>query len=116
MSLLDLPRRGYVKTPTRLEFLPRLTKALGGKVRVWLKHDDELAGAAGGNNFLYKVLGVDGVTVAKPGEDIHEALKAAGQRLLEAGRKPYLIPEGCSNPLGAVGYVGYALEIFISDV
>ncbi len=176
MSLLDLPRRGYVKTQTRLEFLPRLTQALGGKVRIWVKHDDELPGAAGGNktrkldflvadalakgadtlvtcgsiqsnharltlswakkegldahlvleapegghydacasgnNLLYKILGVDGVTLAKPDQPIHEALQEAGDALQAAGRKPYLIVEGGSNALGSVGYVGCALEIF----
>lgn len=176
MSLLDLPRRGYVKTPTRLEFLPRLTQALGGKVRIWMKHDDELAGAAGGNktrkldflvadaleqgadtlvtcgsiqsnharltlswakkegldahlvleepqgghydplasgnNLLYKVLGVSGISLVKAGQTANDALAVAASKLKANGRKPYLIPEGGSNPLGSVGYVGCALEIF----
>ena len=32
MNLAQFPRRGYVKTPTPIEFLPNFSKALGGKV------------------------------------------------------------------------------------
>ena len=49
MSLLDLPRRGYVKKPTDLVYLPKLTEALGHKARIWVKRDDLLPGAGGGN-------------------------------------------------------------------
>lgn len=49
MNLTRFPRRGYVVTPTPIEALPRFSKALGGKINVYIKRDDMLPGAAGGN-------------------------------------------------------------------
>ncbi len=49
MHLSKLARRGYVATPTPLEKLDNFSKALGGKVNVYIKRDDLLPGAAGGN-------------------------------------------------------------------
>ena len=49
MNLAQFPRRGYVKHPTPIEFLPRFSEALGGKVKVYIKRDDLLPGCAGGN-------------------------------------------------------------------
>lgn len=49
MNLAKFPRRGYVQSPTPIEFLPRFSKALGGKVNVYIKRDDLLPGCAGGN-------------------------------------------------------------------
>lgn len=43
-----LPRRGYVPSPTRLHPLPRLGEHLGLR-SLWIKRDDELGLAAGGN-------------------------------------------------------------------
>lgn len=49
MNLAQFPRRGYVKEATPIEFLPNFSKALGNKVNVYIKRDDLLPGAAGGN-------------------------------------------------------------------
>ena len=49
MNLAQFPRRGYVKHPTPIEFLPNFSRALGGKVKVYIKRDDLLPGCAGGN-------------------------------------------------------------------
>ena len=49
MNLAQFPRRGYVKQPTPIEFLPNFSKAMGNKVNVYIKRDDLLPGAAGGN-------------------------------------------------------------------
>ena len=49
MNLAKFARRGYVDSPTPIEFLPRLSKALGGKVNIYIKRDDLLPGCAGGN-------------------------------------------------------------------
>ena len=46
MNLAKFPRRGYVTEPTPLEFLPNFTKALGGKVNIYIKRDDILKEAA----------------------------------------------------------------------
>jgi D-cysteine desulfhydrase len=48
MKLFDLPRRTYTEFATPLEPLPRLSKALGGP-EIWIKRDDQLGLAAGGN-------------------------------------------------------------------
>ena len=49
MNLAVFPRRGYVQDPTPLEALPSFSKALGGNVNIYIKRDDLLPGAAGGN-------------------------------------------------------------------
>src|SRR5438105_6614286 len=48
MDLTRFPRRRYTPGPTPLEFLPRFTRALGGP-QVWIKRDDLLGLAPGGN-------------------------------------------------------------------
>ena len=49
MNLAKFPRRGYVTEPTPLEYLSNFTRALGGKVNIYIKRDDLLPGTAGGN-------------------------------------------------------------------
>ena len=49
MNLACFPRRGYVQEATPLEFLPAFSKALDNKVNIWIKRDDLLPGAGGGN-------------------------------------------------------------------
>jgi len=48
MNLAQFPRRRYTEGQTPLEFLPRLTKELGGP-NIWIKRDDMLGLAGGGN-------------------------------------------------------------------
>jgi D-cysteine desulfhydrase len=48
MDLSRFPRRRYTPGPTPLELLPRLTAALGGP-EIWIKRDDLLGLAPGGN-------------------------------------------------------------------
>lgn len=45
------------------------------------------------------------------GEDMNAAMEAHADALREKGCKPYIIPGGGSNPVGALGYVNCALEI-----
>ncbi len=49
MNLTKFPRRNYLQGPTPIEFMPRLTQALGGDVNLYVKRDDLLPGSAGGN-------------------------------------------------------------------
>lgn len=49
MNLAKFSRRGYVTSPTPIEALPSFSKALGGKVNIFIKRDDLLPGCAGGN-------------------------------------------------------------------
>ncbi|MBR4424027.1 MAG: D-cysteine desulfhydrase, partial [Mailhella sp.] len=174
MNLAQFPRRGYVKHPTPIEFLPNFSRALGGKVKVYIKRDDLLPGCAGGNktrkldfsiadalakgadtiitcgavqsnhcrltlawsvhegldchlvleervpgsydpaasgnNLLYHLLGVKSITVVPGGSPMMEEMEKVAARLRGEGRKPYIIPGGASNEIGALGYVACAQE------
>ena len=175
MNLAKFPRRGYVKEPTPIEYLPNLSKALGNKVNVYMKRDDLLPGCAGGNktrkldfaiadalaqgadtvitcgavqsnhcrltlawavhegldchlvleervkgsynpeasgnNFLYHLLGVKSSTVVPGGSPMMEEMEKVAEKLRAQGKKPYIIPGGASNHIGALGYVSCAQEI-----
>lgn len=45
------------------------------------------------------------------GTDMNAAMDDAAQSLRSDGRRPYVIPGGGSNPVGALGYVNCALEL-----
>lgn len=175
MNLAQFPRRGYVKQPTPVEPLPAFSKALGGKVNIWIKRDDTLPGTGGGNktrkldfciadaltkgsdtiitcgavqsnhcrltlawavkegldchlvleervpgsynpqssgnNFLFQVLGVSSVTIVPGGSPMLQEMQKLADKLAAAGRKPYIIPGGASNSIGALGYVQCAQEL-----
>ena len=66
---------------------------------------------ASGNNFLYRLLGVEKITVVPAGTDLTAAMQAEADDLAATGRQGYLIPVGGSNPIGATGYVACAQEI-----
>jgi len=174
MNFTKFPRRQYIQGQTPIEFLPSLTKALGGDVNLYVKRDDLLPGSAGGNktrklefciadaleknadtiitcgaiqsnhcrltlswavkenldchlileervagtynkdasgnNFLYQLLGVKSIEVVPGGTDTTAAMEKKAQTLKEEGKKPYLIPIGASNAIGALGYAACAEE------
>jgi D-cysteine desulfhydrase len=66
-----------------------------------------------GNILLDRFLGAD-IFYVTPEEyqKIDEVFTSIDQRLRKSGRKPYLIPEGGSNALGAFGYVAALEEIY----
>jgi D-cysteine desulfhydrase len=66
---------------------------------------------AGGNNFLFRLMGVEAITVVPAGTNMREAMQAVADELIGAGRKPYIIPGGGSNALGGLGYVACAQEL-----
>ncbi|MDR1828702.1 MAG: D-cysteine desulfhydrase [Methylobacteriaceae bacterium] len=66
---------------------------------------------ASGNNFLYQLLGVDSIKVVEGGSDVDAAMYEVAERLKAAGKKPYIIPGGASNAVGASGYVVFAEEL-----
>ena len=175
MNLAKFPRRGYVKEATPIEYLANFSKALGGKVNIYMKRDDLLPGCAGGNktrkldfsiaaalaqgadtiitcgavqsnhcrltlawavhegldchlvleervpgsynpeasgnNFLYHLLGVKSITVVPGGSPMMEEMEKGAEKLRAEGRKPYIVPGGASNKIGALGYVSCAQEI-----
>jgi D-cysteine desulfhydrase len=66
---------------------------------------------AGGNNFLFRLLGVEKVTVVAGGSDMLAVMQQVADKVAGEGRKAYVIPGGGSTPLGATGYVACAQEI-----
>ena len=174
MNFTKFPRRRYLQGPTPIEFLPTLTKALGNDVKLYIKRDDLLPGAAGGNktrklefcigdalakgadtiitcgavqsnharltaswsakegldchlileervkgsykenasgnNFLFELLGVKSIDVVQGGSDMMAQMNKKADELATAGKKPYIIPGGASNAIGATGYAVCAEE------
>ena len=49
MNYTHFPRRMYITFPTPIEAMPRLSKAMGSEVNLYVKRDDLLPGASGGN-------------------------------------------------------------------
>ncbi len=175
MNLLNFPRRHYTSGPTAIEFLPNITRFLGGP-NIYIKRDDQLGLTSGGNktrklefvigdalskgadtvittgavqsnhcrltlaaavkeglkchllieervensysphalgnNFLFRLLGADSVTLATPGVDLMEQMTTIAKHVENEGGHPYVIPGGASNALGALGYVACAEEIY----
>ncbi len=66
---------------------------------------------ANGNNFMFRLMGVERIKVVPGGSDIPGAMQALAEDLARQGRKGYIIPGGGSNALGALGYVAAAQEI-----
>ncbi len=175
MDFTRFPRRGYLQGATPIEPMPKLGKALGTEVNLFVKRDDLLPGAAGGNktrkldfciadaleqgadtiitcgaiqsnhcrltaswsakeglechlvleervkgsykedgsgnNFLFDLLGVKSKRVVAGGADMMAEMEKTAAELKAAGKKPYIIPGGASNPIGALGYAACAEEI-----
>lgn len=174
MNYTKFPRRTYLQAPTPIEAMPRLSKALGGNVNLFIKRDDLLPGASGGNktrklefciadameqgadsiitcgavqsnhcrltaswsakegldchlvleervkgsykkeasgnNFLFELLDVKTIVVVPGGSDMMSEMKKKADELAAVGKKPYIIPGGASNAIGATGYAVCAEE------
>jgi D-cysteine desulfhydrase len=66
---------------------------------------------ASGNNFMFRLLGVEAVTVVPAGTAMATAMQGVADALARAGRQGYVIPGGGSNALGGLGYVACAQEL-----
>jgi D-cysteine desulfhydrase len=66
---------------------------------------------ASGNNFMFRLLGVEAITVVPAGTDMAAAMQRVADELARTGRKGYVIPGGGSNALGGLGYVACAQEL-----
>jgi D-cysteine desulfhydrase family pyridoxal phosphate-dependent enzyme len=62
-----------------------------------------------GNHLLHHLLGAEVVFTQR--ERVQQKLEAVYESALSAGKHPYLIPYGGSNPTGALGYVNAMLEL-----
>jgi D-cysteine desulfhydrase len=174
MNLAIFPRRRYTEGETPLEFLPRLSQAIGGP-NIFIKRvdllgltsggnktrkleflvadalskgadtlitcgavqsnhcrltlstavkeglkcrlvlEERVAGSyhadASGNNFLFRLLGVEKITVVPGGSNMMDEMNKVAAEVAREGRRGYIIPGGGSNPIGATGYVACAQEI-----
>ena len=66
---------------------------------------------ASGNNFMFRLLGVEQLTVVPGGSNMAQAMQKMADELASEGRKGYIIPGGGSNALGGLGYVACAQEL-----
>jgi D-cysteine desulfhydrase len=66
---------------------------------------------AGGNNFMFELMGVEKITVVPGGSDMGAAMSKMAQELASEGRKGYIIPGGGSNAIGGLGYVACVQEM-----
>jgi len=95
----------------------RLTLAAAVKdgLKCRLVLEERVAGSykadAGGNNFLFQLLGVEKIKVVPGGSDMMKEMLAVADELAAEGRKGYVIPGGGSNAIGSTGYVACAEEI-----
>jgi len=97
---VQIPRVHLANLPTPLVEAPRLAAALGGAVRLFIKHDDETGLCLGGNKvrkleFLLgqaRAEGADAVITAGAVQSNHCRLTAAAARRL--GMKPFLLLQG----------------------
>lgn len=65
---------------------------------------------ASGNLLLDNIMGID-IEYRPGGSDMQAALEEVGETVRQAGGKPYLIPGGGSNAVGATGYAAVAGEL-----
>jgi L-cysteate sulfo-lyase len=63
-----------------------------------------------GNVFLDRLFNAN-IQHHPKGADMNAIMEAQAEELRSAGRKPYVIPGGGSNPVGALGYVNCAIEL-----
>jgi D-cysteine desulfhydrase len=77
--------------------------------------EERIAGSyqpdAGGNIFLFRLLGAKEIRVVPGGVDMMQEMQRLADDTRKAGGKPYIIPVGGSNAVGDMGYVACAEEI-----
>ncbi|QJW85592.1 D-cysteine desulfhydrase [Ramlibacter terrae] len=66
---------------------------------------------ASGNNFMFRLLGVEAITVVPGGSNMAAEMQKVADDVTRAGRKAYIIPGGGSNAIGGLGYVACAQEL-----
>jgi D-cysteine desulfhydrase len=66
---------------------------------------------ASGNHFMFRLLGVEALTLVPAGSDMAAAMEQVAQQVARDGGRAYVIPGGGSNALGGLGYVACAQEL-----
>ena len=119
-DLSRFPRRRYTPFVTPLDFLPNFSQALaagcpeGRGPRVWIRRDDMLGLFPGGNHFMFRLMGVEALTVDRAAATWRRPCRrwpTSWPRRAAQGRKGYIIPGGGSNALGGLGYVACTQEL-----
>jgi len=64
-----------------------------------------------GNNLLFRLLGAEAIDVVPGGTDLMAGMQKIAEDVARSGGKPYIVPGGGSNALGALGYVSCAEEL-----
>ena len=66
---------------------------------------------ASGNQFMFRLMGVEAITVVPGGSNVAQAMQQVVDELAAQGRKGYIVPGGGSNALGGLGSVACAQEL-----
>ncbi|MDR1309124.1 MAG: D-cysteine desulfhydrase [Deltaproteobacteria bacterium] len=64
-----------------------------------------------GNNLVFNLLGANSVTVVPGGAPVQEIMSSLARKIADGGARPYVIPGGAADPLGALGYAACVQEI-----
>lgn len=92
-----------------------LSAAKKEKLKCHLVLEERVPGSydpqSSGNNFLYQLLGADSITVVPGKSNMQLEMEEVADQVRSEGGKPYIIPGGGSNEVGATGYVACAQEI-----
>ncbi|MCA6975122.1 MULTISPECIES: D-cysteine desulfhydrase [Pectobacterium] len=91
---------------------------LGLKTKVLLEKRVEDYGEdyqRSGNVLLDNLLGGEIIDHLPAGTDMQQAMETLAESLRKEGLKPYVIPGGGSNPVGALGYVACAEELLFQS-
>ena len=86
---------------------------LGFKCEVLLEHrvkDPSVSYRTSGNVLLDRIFGAN-LREYPGGADFDAAMKDVADEVMASGGKPYIIPGGASNKVGALGYVNCAIEL-----
>ena len=86
---------------------------LGMRCTAVLEHRIETNDSAylnSGNVLLDRLIGIE-IEYRAGGTDMQAAIDEVGAKLQSQGAKPYVIPGGGSNPVGALGYAAVAFEL-----
>ncbi|HKJ12796.1 MAG TPA: D-cysteine desulfhydrase [Ornithinimicrobium sp.] len=92
-----------------------LSAAVKEGLRCHLLLEERVAGSyaedGSGNNLLFRLLGAESIQVVPGGSDLQAGMEEIAEQVRRDGGRPYIIPGGGSNALGALGYVACAEEI-----
>ena len=113
---VEFDKRVFVSMPLAGATAPvTLAAAVGEGLRCQLLLEERVPGSykptGSGNNFLFRLLGVERVKVTPGGSPLLQIMGEMAEEFRTQGRQAYVIPTGGSNPVGATGYVACAEEI-----